>query len=103
MRVTIDRNLCGAWGPACEECFATFARNDFAPDRPCITGMWDDGSPDFTVVIHSGVYVGTLKITKENRDAIIAEGWRKFCTLPPEAFDIVPPHAEYVRTMGARS
>lgn len=102
MRVTIDRNLCGSWGPACEECFAMFARHDFVPDRACITGMWEDGASDMTVVIHSGHYVGTLKITPENRQAIINEGWRKFCTLPDEAFDITQPHAEYIRTMTQR-
>jgi hypothetical protein len=102
MRVTIDRNLCGAWGPACEECFNTFILRECPPDRSCITGMWDDDSPNVTAVIHSGHYVGMLIITPENRDAILAEGWRKFVTLPPEAFDIAPPHAEYIRTMTRR-
>jgi hypothetical protein len=97
MRVTIDRNLCGAWGPGCEECFNTFVMHDFPMDRPCITGAWDDGSDDVTVVIRSGRYVGTLKVTPENREAILSEGWRKFSTLSDEAFDIQPPHGDYIR------
>ncbi len=99
MRVTIDRNLCGLWPPACEECFSVFVTRGFVLDRACITGAWEDGSDDVTAVIRSGRYVGTLKITPENRQAIIHEGWRKFCTLPDEAFDIKPPHAEYIRMM----
>jgi len=97
MRVTIDRNLCGSWAPACEECFSVFVSRDFPLDRACITGAWDDGSNDVTAVIRSGRYVGTLKITPENREAVIREGWRAFTTLPDEAFDIQPPHGDYVR------
>jgi hypothetical protein len=98
MRVTIDRNLCGTWPPACEECFGVFVAHDFAPDRACITGMWEDGSANVTAVIRSGHFVGTLTVTPENRAAIIYEGWRRFTTLPDEAFDIRPPHGDYLRT-----
>jgi hypothetical protein len=70
---------------------------EFPMDRACITGSWEDGSDDVTLVIRSGAYVGTLKITNENRVAIMNEGWRKFSTLPDEAFDIKPPHGDYVR------
>lgn len=98
MRVTIDRNLCGAWSPACEECFGVFVARGFQLDRACITGAWDDGSDDVTAVIRSGGYVGTLKITPENRAAVISEGWRSFANLPAEAFDIQPPHGDYIRT-----
>ncbi len=97
MRVTIDRNLCGSWPPACEECFSVFVTRGFVLDRACITGAWEDGSDDVTAVIRSGRYMGTLKITPENRDAIISEGWRAFTTLPDEAFDIQPPHGDYLR------
>jgi hypothetical protein len=71
---------------------------NFPMDRACITGSWEDGSKDVTVVIRSGAYVGTVKITDENRTAIMDEGWRKFSTLPDEAFDIKPPHGDYMRT-----
>jgi hypothetical protein len=98
MRITIDRNLCGAWTPACEECFSVFVARGFPIDRACITGSWEDGSNDVTAVIRSGHYVGTLKITPENRDAIMCEGWPKFANLPDAAFDIQPPHGDYVRT-----
>jgi hypothetical protein len=103
MRVTIDRNLCGAWSPACEECFSVFVRRDFAMDRACITGAWDDGSEDVSVVVHSGQHTGTLKITLENREAIIREGWRAYIDLPDEAFEIQPPHGEYMRTAARQS
>jgi hypothetical protein len=97
MRITIDRNLCGAWSPACEECFGTFVAHGFPPDRLCLTSLIDDGSPDLTALIHSGGFVGTLIVTDENRDAVISEGWRNFTTLPDEAFDIQPPHGKYWR------
>ena len=97
MRVTIDRNLCGAWGPACEECFGVFIARDFVPDRLCVTSAIDDGSPNLTVLIHSGNYTGSLVVTGQNRQAIISEGWRKFVALPDEAFDIQPPRGEYWR------
>ena len=97
MRVTIDRNLCGSWAPACEECFSVFVSRDFALDRACITGAWEDGSEDVTAIIRSGSYVGTLKITPANREAVIREGWRAFANLPDEAFDIQPPHGDYIR------
>ncbi len=97
MRVTIDRNLCGAWGPACEECFGVFLAHEMVPDRLCITSVADDGSPNLTALIHSGGYVGSLVVTEANRQAVIAEGWRSFTTLPDEAFDIQPPRGEYWR------
>ena len=98
MRVTIDRNLCGAWSPACEECFGVFLARGYVPDRLCVTSVTEDGSPDLTAHIHSGEYTGSLVVTEENRDAMISEGWRKFATLPDEAFDIKPPRGEYWRT-----
>jgi hypothetical protein len=97
MRITIDRNLCGAWPPACEECFGVLVARGFPLDRACITGAWDDGWTDITAVIRSGRYVGTVRVTPENREAIISEGWRNFTTLPDEAFDIQPPHGDYMR------
>ena len=97
MRITIDRNLCGAWTPACEECFANFVRRDFAPDRACIVDSKDDGSEDVTIDIRSGSSRATLRITAENRQAVAAEGWRAFTDLPEEAFEIKPPHGDYIR------
>jgi len=97
VRVTIDRNLCGAWSPACEECFGVFLAHG-EPDRLCVTSVADDDSPNLTALIHSGNYTGSLVVTEANRVAIIQEGWRKFANLPDEAFDIQPPHGEYWRT-----
>lgn len=97
MRVTIDRNLCGAWAPACEECFGVFISRDFVPDRLCVTSSIDDGSPNLTALIHSGDSVGTLVVTEENRNAILREGWMRYASLPDEAFDIKPPHGDYWR------
>ncbi len=102
MRATFDRNLCGAWAPACEECFGTFLTRGFFPDRLCVTSIVDDDSPNLNALIHSGTYVGTLTVTPENREAVIRNGWRKHCTLPDEAFDIKPPTGEYWRTGGWR-
>ncbi|MGE5264409.1 MAG: hypothetical protein ACM3S0_13585 [Acidobacteriota bacterium] len=97
MRVTINRNLCGSWAPACEECFGVFVAKGFVPDRSCITDVQDDGSENISAVIHSGHFVGTLLITPENREAVIREGWRKFSSLPEEAFDIRQPRGDDIR------
>ncbi len=103
MKITIDRNMCGAWGPACEECFGTFVLHGFPTDRACLVEAVEDGSPNINAVIRSSHFVGTMTITPENREAVVWEGWRRFCTLPDEAFDIKPPHGDYVREKGRRS
>ena len=97
MRVMIDRNHCGSWAPACEECLGQFLAHGDRADRACITQVIDDGSETVTAIIQSGHFVGTLTVTPENRQAIITEGWRKYSTLPDEAFDIQPPHADDIR------
>ncbi len=97
MRVIMDRNMCGAWSPACEECFGVFLAHGKEADRACITEVIDDGSDTLNAVIRSGHFVGTLVVRPEEREAVIREGWRKFATLPDEAFDILPPHAEDIR------
>lgn len=103
MRVTIDRNLCGSWPPACEECFNMFVARDYAPDRACITGMEEDGSETLTAIIRSGHFVGTLTIRPEDRETVMREGWTKFSTLPVEAFDITPPRGDDLRTRQAEN
>ncbi len=96
MRVTMDRNVCGSWPPACEECFnMLLMRND--TDRACIRDVVEDGSETVTVVIKSGHFVGTLVVPPEDREAVMREGWIKFSTLPPEAFDIQQPRAADLR------
>lgn len=97
MRIIIDRNMCGAWAPACEECFSTFVKHNFPVDRACIMGAEDDSSEDVTIVMRSGSHAATLKITPENIDAIAAEGWRAFAGMPDEAFEIKPPHGDDIR------
>lgn len=102
MRVVMDRNQCGAWKPACEECFAMFVRN-LSTDRACFVEVTDDASPDIHLLIRSGAYTSDMTITPENREAIQREGWIKFSDLPEEAFDIKPPRGEDVRTAQNRS
>ncbi len=102
MKVTIDRNMCGTWQPACEECFGVFLAHGNAPDRACIVEAVDDGSPVITGIVRSGNFVGTLTIAPEDRETAIREGWRKFATLPDEAFDITLPHGEYIRAANKR-
>ncbi len=99
MKVTIDRNFCGHHPAACEQCFGEFLRHDAVPDRGCITKVEDDGRPEVLVQIISGKYAASLVVTDENREQIIYDGWMKFANLPPEAFDIVPPHGEDIRRM----
>jgi hypothetical protein len=102
MRVTIDRNQCGSWAPACEECFGVFVAHDYYPDRACIVDVQDDGSETLSAVIHSGPFVGTLIVKPEDREAVRREGWRKFSTLPEEAFDIKPPRGDELRARKPR-
>ncbi len=99
MKVTLNRNMCGHHPAACEQCFGEFLRRGTAPDRGCITDFVDDGRPEMIATIKSGNYFGTLVITDENREEIIYDGWMKFVRMPPEAFDIVPPHAAEIRRM----
>jgi hypothetical protein len=99
MQLTINRNMCGHHPAACEQCFGEFLRRGSVPDRGCFTDIIDDGRPEITAIIRSGPYFGTLVVTEENREEIIYDGWMKYVQLPPEAFDIVPPHGEEVRRM----
>jgi hypothetical protein len=99
MKVTIDRNFCGHHPAGCEQCFGEFLRHGAVPDRSCITKIEEDGHPEIMVDITSGRYTSTFVVTDENREQVIYDGWIKFANLPPEAFDIVPPHGADVRRM----
>ncbi len=99
MKVTIDRNFCGHHPAACEQCFGEFLLHGAVPDRGCITKVEDDGRPEVLVQIKSGKYAASLVVTDENREQIIYDGWMKFANLPPEAFEIVPPHGADIRRM----
>ncbi len=99
MRVTVNRNLCGHHPAACEQCFGEFLRHWSVPDRGCITEVVDDGRAEVTAHIRSGNYFGTLVITPENRERIIYDGWMKYIEMPPEAFDVTPPHGNELRKM----
>lgn len=99
MKVTLDRNTCGHHPAACEQCFGEFLRRRTTPDRACITDIVDDGRPEILATIKSGGYYGTLLITDQNREEIIYDGWMKFVQMPPEAFEIVPPHGAEIRRM----
>lgn len=97
MQVKIDRNLCGSWPPACEECFNMLIIRGYSPDRACITEVIEDGSEDLVATIRSGEHTATLTVTPQNREAVMREGWIKFASLPDEAFDIKPPRGEQLR------
>jgi hypothetical protein len=99
MKVTINRNFCGHHPAGCEQCFGEFLRHGAVPDRSCITNVEEDGRPEISVDITSGRYTSTLVVTDENREQVIYDGWIKFVDLPPEAFEIVPPHGADVRRM----
>jgi hypothetical protein len=99
MKVTINRNFCGHHPAGCEQCFGEFLRHGTVPDRSCITNIQEDGHPEMTVDITSGKYTSKLVVTDENREQVIYDGWIKFVDLPPEAFEIVPPHGADVRRM----
>ncbi len=97
MRILLDRNLCGPWAPACEECFGVFVARGFPPDRACLIAVEEDGLTEVQVIVRSGHFVGRITITDQNRGAVVQEGWRIFSTLPDEAFEILPPHGDYFR------
>ncbi len=99
MKVTIDRNYCGHHPAACERCFGEFLRHGAVPDRSCITDVQDDGRPEIVVQVTSGKYTGTLVVDDQNREEVMYDGYIKFLDLPPEAFEIVPPHGDEIRRM----
>ncbi len=99
MKVTINRNYCGHHPASCEKCFGEFLRHGDAPDRACITNVEEDGQAEVTVYITSGQYTTTLVVDEANREQVIYDGYMKFTDLPPEAFDITPPHGDDIRRM----
>jgi hypothetical protein len=99
MKVTINRNYCGHHPAACEQCFGEFLRHGEVPDRSCITNIEDDGQPEVQVEITSGQYTATLVVNDQNREEVIYDGFMKFVNLPPEAYEIVPPHGDDIRRM----
>ncbi len=99
MKVAIDRNFCGHHASGCEQCFGEFLRHGAVPDLGCITKVEDDGGPEVLVQITSGKYTTTLVVNDKNREQVIYDGWMKFANLPPEAFEIVPPHGADIRRM----
>ncbi len=99
MKVTINRNLCGHTPAGCEACFGEFLRHGAAPDRGCITDVLDDGKPEVIATIYSGKYNTTLTIPPQDFEKVMYDGWMKYADLPPEAYDILPPHGDDIRRM----
>ena len=99
MKVTINRNLCGHTPAGCEACFGEFLRHGAAPDRACIMDVLDDGKPEVTATIYSGQYNTTLVIPPQDFEKVMYDGWMKYANLPPEAYDILPPHGDDIRRM----
>jgi hypothetical protein len=62
-------------GSFCESCFASFLYHGCYPDRPCITDVVDDGTPEITLILRHDDYEKVVTITDETRDAIAYGGW----------------------------
>jgi hypothetical protein len=80
MRITLVPGLCSneyrnTGGSFCESCFASFLLHGCTPDRPCITGVADDGKDETTLVLRYGGQHKVVTITDEQREALAYGGW----------------------------
>ena len=99
MKITINRNYCGHHPASCERCFGTFLQQGQMTDWPCLTGQEDDGRPEIEVHLTSGEYTTTFVVDESNRQEFIYNGYIRLIDLPPEAYEIVPPHGDDIRRM----
>jgi hypothetical protein len=81
MRITMIPGLCSneycyTGGTFCESCFSSFLLHGCTPDRPCITGVADDGKEEMTLVLQYQGVETSIALTDANRDALAYGGWQ---------------------------
>ncbi|HZY43185.1 MAG TPA: hypothetical protein VFF70_00415 [Anaerolineae bacterium] len=86
MKVTIDRNICGASLNACEHCFSFFAQHPMGVDRYCIVEQAEDGSDLLTLTLRTEGHENTLVLDDAQREMVAAEGWSSLVDFVPKFY-----------------
>jgi len=71
MKVTINRNICGASLNACEHCFSFFAQHPEGVDRYCIVEQVEDGSDLLTLKLLTDNTERTLVLDEKQRELVV--------------------------------
>jgi hypothetical protein len=82
MRVTINRNTCPAHLAFCERCLGRFLLYPEGYERRCFEELVEDGSPDLTILLHTGDNYVEFVLNEEQRRLIAGEGWAGFVDVP---------------------
>ena len=86
MKVTIDRNICGASLNACEHCFSFFAQNPEGVDRYCIVEQVEDGSDLLTLTLLTDGHEKTVTLDDKQRELVATEGWSSLVDFVPQFY-----------------
>ncbi len=86
MKVTIDRNICGASLNACEHCFSFFAQHPQGVDRYCIVEQVEDGSDNLTLTLRTQGHENTVVLDEAQRQAVALEGWSSLVDFVPKFY-----------------
>ncbi len=86
MKVTIDRNICGASLNACEHCFSFFVQYPEGVDRYCIVEEVEDGSDKLTLKLLSDGLERTLVLDDQDRELVATEGWSSLVDFVPKFY-----------------
>lgn len=86
MKVTINRNICGASLNACEHCFSFFAQHPEGVDRYCIIEQVDDGSELLTLTLLTDSVERTVILDDKQREAVALDGWASLVDFVPQFY-----------------
>ncbi len=86
MKVTINRNICGASLNACEHCFSFFAQHPEGVDRYCIVDQVDDGSALLTLTLMTDGRERTVVLDEAQRQAVALDGWSSLVDFVPQFY-----------------
>ncbi len=86
MKVTIDRNICGASLNACEHCFSFFVQNPMGVDRYCIVDQTEDGSKLMTLTLRTDGHENTVVLDDAQREMVATEGWSSLVDFVPKFY-----------------
>jgi hypothetical protein len=86
MKVTINRNICGASLNACEHCFSFFAQHPEGVDRYCIVEQVDDGSNLLTLTLLTDNQERTVVLDEQQREAVAMDGWASLVDFVPKFY-----------------
>jgi hypothetical protein len=88
MKVTINRNICGASLNACEHCFSFFAQHPEGVDRYCIVEQVDDGSDLLTLTLLTDQTERTVVLDEQQRQAVALDGWSSLVDFVPQFYRV---------------